>query len=316
MSPKSTALLILAAVLAFVAWTATYVVDEREQVVIVRFGKIQKVIHEPGLYFKLPVLDELVRIDDRILFFDTPDKAVQVIDGRRYLVDAITVLRVTDPRLFLERVGASLRRAQSRLEPRIEAALRAVYGRRTFDAALSKDRVAMMREIAEMVRPEARDLGIEIVDVRIRRTDLLPEVLEATYRRMKEERFAEAAQLRAVGRAKAARIRAEADRQKVELIANAQKEAEIIRGQGDAERNRIFAEAFGKDMDFFAFYRSMKAYEQSLTDGTTLVVEPKSEFFRYFDNSQEGPLKGRPAAPAPGQAGVGQAGKQAPAMTQ
>ncbi len=316
MSPKSTALLILAAILAFVAWSATYVVDEREQVVIVRFGKIQKVVHEPGLYFKLPVLDELVRIDDRILFFDTPDKAVQVIDGRRYLVDAITVLRVTDPRLFLERVGASLRRAQSRLEPRIEAALRAVYGRRTFDAALSRDRVAMMREIAEMVRPEARDLGIEIVDVRIRRTDLLPEVLEATYRRMKEERFAEAAQLRAVGRAKAARIRAEADRQKVELIANAQKEAEIIRGQGDAERNRIFAEAFGRDMDFFAFYRSMKAYEQSLTGGTTLVVEPQSEFFRYFDNSQEGPLKGRPAVPTPGAAGAGQAAKRTPAVTQ
>ncbi|HFB98287.1 MAG TPA: protease modulator HflC [Bryobacterales bacterium] len=295
MNGTRTALLVLLAAIVLAVWSATYVVDEREQIVIVRFGKIQKVVHEPGLYFKVPVLDELVRIDDRILFFDTPDKAVQVVDGRRYLVDAITVLRITDPRLFIERVGGSLARAQSRLEPRIEAALRAVYGRRTFDAALSKDRVAMMGEIAEMVRPEARDLGIEIVDVRIRRTDLLPEVLEATYKRMKEERFAEAAQLRAVGRAKAARIRAEADRRKVEMIANAQKEAEIIRGGGDAERNRIFAEAFGKDRDFFAFYRSMQAYAKSLTEGTTLVVRPSSEFFRYFDNSSEAPLKGRAA---------------------
>ncbi len=284
---------ILLAVIAFLLWSALYIVDEREQVLIVRFGKIQKVVREPGLNVKVPILDELVRVDDRILFFDTPDKAVQVVDGRRYLVDAITVLRIRDPRRFLERVGASLTRAKSRLEPRIEAALRAVYGRRTFDSALSKDREAMMREIAQMVRPEALDLGIDVVDVRIRRTDLLPEVLKDTYERMNAERFAEAAELRAVGRAKAAKITAEADRQKVEMVANAQKEAEIIRGQGDAERNAVFAKAFGKDKDFFAFYRSMKAYEQSLTSGATLVVEPKSEFFRYFGNSSERPLKGR-----------------------
>ncbi len=295
---------ILLAVIAFLLWSALYIVDEREQVLIVRFGKIQKVVREPGLNVKVPILDELVRVDDRILFFDTPDKAVQVVDGRRYLVDAITVLRIKDPRRFLERVGASLTRAKSRLEPRIEAALRAVYGRRTFDAALSKDREAMMREIARMVRPEALDLGIEVVDVRIRRTDLLPEVLKDTYERMNAERFAEAAELRAVGRAKAAKITAEADRQKVEMVANAQKEAEIIRGQGDAERNAVFAKAFSKDRDFFAFYRSMKAYEQSLTSGSTLVVEPKSEFFRYFGNSSEQPLKGRDedaATPAPAQ---------------
>ncbi len=295
---------ILLAAVAFLLWSALYIVDEREQVLIVRFGKIQKVVHEPGLNFKVPILDELVRVDDRILFFDTPDKAVQVVDGRRYLVDAITVLRIKDPRRFLERVGASLTRAKSRLEPRIEAALRAVYGRRTFDSALSKDREAMMREIAQMVRPEALDLGIEVVDVRIRRTDLLPEVLKDTYERMNAERFAEAAELRAVGRAKAAKITAEADRQKVEMVANAQKEAEIIRGQGDAARNAVFAKAFGKDRDFFAFYRSMKAYEQSLTSGSTLVVEPKSEFFRYFGNSSEQPLKGREGstgAPSPAQ---------------
>jgi membrane protease subunit HflC len=293
MNPLKSAGLILLAVALFLAWSATYVVDEREQVLVIRFGKIQKVVKEPGLNFKLPVLDELVRIDDRILYFDTPDKAVQVIDGRRYLVDAITVLRIVDATRFMERVGGSLVRAQSRLEPRIEAALRAVYGRRTFESALSKDREAMMQEIADMVRVEARDLGIEVVDVRIRRTDLLPEVLKDTYERMSAERYAEAAELRARGRAQAARITAEADRQKVETIANAQKQAEIIRGEGDAERNRIFAEVFTKDEDFFAFYRSMKAYEKSLSAGARMVVEPKSEFFRYFRNSTEKPLPGR-----------------------
>lgn len=293
MGAMRSGLLIVLGGLAFLAWSSLFIVDEREQKIVVRFGKIQKVVDKPGLYFKLPVFDELVRVDKRVLFFNTPNKAVQVVDGRRYLVDAITVLHIVDARRFLERVGASLRRAQSRLEPRIEAALRAVYGRRSFDAALSKDRRAMMDEIAAMVRKEARDLGIEVVDVRIRRTDLLPEVLKDTYERMNAERFAEAAELRATGRARAARITAEADRQKVEMLANAQREAEIIRGQGDAARNAIFAKAFTKDPDFFAFYRSMKAYEKSLTSGATVLMEPTSEFFRYFGNSTEKALPRR-----------------------
>ena len=293
MNTKGIAGLVLLAILLLVGLSAVFTVDEREQVLVIRFGKINKVVREPGLNFKVPILDELVRIDDRILYFDTPDKAVQVIDGRRYLVDAITVFRIVDPVRFKERVNASLIRAKSRLEPRIEAALRAVYGRRSFEAALSKDREAMMKEIADMVRPEARDLGIEVVDVRIRRTDLLPEVLKDTYERMSAERYAEAAQLRAQGRAKAAKITAEADRQKVEMIANAQRQAEIIRGEGDAERVKIFAEAFSKDKDFFAFWRSMKAYEESLGSGTNMVIEPTSEFFRYFNRSGENGRNGK-----------------------
>ncbi len=307
--------LILLGVIAFILWSSIFIVDQREQVLVVRFGKIQRTVTEPGLNFKLPVLDELVRVEKRIMFFKTPDKSVQVVDGRRYMVDAITVLRISDPRKFRESVGASLVRARNRLETRIEAALRAVYGRRTFDAALSKDREAMMREIASIVRPEARTLGIEVVDVRVQRTDLMPEVLKDTYERMNAERFAEAAQLRAVGRAKAAKITAEADRQKVEQVANAQRQAEVIRGAGDAERNAIFARVFGKDKKFFAFYRSMKAYEESLTKGTTLVVEPKSEFFRYFGNSSEAPLKGRaPARAAPAGNDGGSAAQQGSAQ--
>lgn len=278
--------LIIAGVAAFVIFSSTFIVDEREKALVVRLGEIKRQISEPGLYFKIPVVDELVRIEDRLLFMETNDKSVQVVDGRRYLVDAITMLRVVDPQKFRETVGASLVQARDRIETRIESALRQVYGRRTFDAALSKDRSAMMREIRDQVRPEALSLGIEIVDVRVRRTDLMPDVLKDTYERMNAERFAEAAELRAVGQAQAARIRAEADRQKVELVADAQREAEIIRGNGDAERNKVFANAFQRDPEFFSFYRTMQAYSKSLTDkDTTLILSPDSEFFRYFRQS-------------------------------
>jgi membrane protease subunit HflC len=278
--------LIVAAVVAFFIFTALFIVDEREKALVVRFGDINREINEPGLYFKWPVAEELIRIEDRMLFMETNDKSVQVVDGRRYLVDAITMLRIVDPRKFRETVGASLLQARDRIETRIESALRQTYGRRTFDSALSKDRSAMMREIRDQVRPEALSLGIEIVDVRVRRTDLMPDVLKDTYERMNAERFAEAAELRAVGQAQAARIKAEADRQKVELVADAQREAEIVRGGGDAERNNVFAEAFKRDPEFFSFYRTMQAYEKGLTDkDTTLVLSPDSEFFRYFGQS-------------------------------
>ena len=278
--------LVIAAAVAFLVFTSLFIVDEREKALVVRFGDINREISEPGLYFKIPIAEELIRIEDRMLFMETNDKSVQVVDGRRYLVDAITMLRIVDPRRFRETVGASLLQARDRIETRIESALRQTYGRRTFDAALSKDRAAMMREIRDQVRPEALSLGIEIVDVRVRRTDLMPDVLKDTYERMNAERFAEAAELRAVGQAQAARIKAEADRQKVELVADAQRESEIVRGEGDAERNKVFAEAFKRDPEFFAFYRTMQAYGKGLTDkDTTLVLSPDSEFFKYFGQS-------------------------------
>ena len=268
---------------AFLLYSSLFVLDPRENALVVRFGQIQRVEAEPGLHWKAPFIDEVVRVENRKLYFESSDMAVQVADGRRYLVDAFVVMAVADPQRFRETVGASLRLAGERIKTRLDAALRQTYGRRTFDAALSKDRAAMMREIRDQIRPEAATLGLEIVDVRIRRTDLMPEVMNDTYERMRAERFAEAAELRAVGQAEAARIRAEADRQAVELVAKARRESEIVRGEGDAERNRVFAQAFQKDPDFFAFYRSMQAYSHSLTDsGTTLVLTPDSDFFRYF----------------------------------
>lgn len=275
--------LVILAVAAFVAYSAIFIVEERQKALVTRLGEIQRTVEKPGLYFKLPLVEELVYVEDRLLFFESLDKSVQVIDGRRYNVDAIVMLRVVNAQTFRETVQASLNQARDRIETRLDAALRQTYGKRSFDVALSKDRASMMTEIRDSVRDEARSLGMEIVDVRIRRTDLMPDVLKDTYDRMNAERFAEAAQLRAVGDAQRRRIRAEAEREAVEMVAKAQRESEIIRGEGDADRNRIFAEAFERDPEFFAFYRSMQAYPKSLqgTD-TTLVLTPDSEFFRYL----------------------------------
>ncbi|GAB4236331.1 MAG: protease modulator HflC [Methyloligellaceae bacterium] len=280
--------LALAAAALFIVYSSVFVVDERQKALVIRLGQIQRAIEEPGLYFKVPIVEELLYVEDRLLFFESLDKSVQVIDGRRYNVDAITMLKIVDPRKFRETVRASLGQARDRIETRLDAALRQTYGKRSFDAALSKDRAAMMAEIRDQVRSEARSLGIEIVDVRIRRTDLMPDVLKDTYDRMNAERFAEAAQLRAIGDAQRRKIRAEAEREAVEMVSKAQREAEIIRGQGDAERNRVFADAFSRDPEFFAFYRSMLAYPKSLEgDDTTLVLTPESEFFRYLKGSTD-----------------------------
>jgi len=278
---RSIIVLILAAL--FLVYSSVFIVDEREKALVVRFGEIKRAINEPGLYFKLPFVDERIRIEDRIVFFESPDKTVQVVDGRRYQVDAITMLRIVDPQKFRETVDASLSRARDRIETRLDAALRQTYGRRTFDAALTVDRPVMMREIRDQVRGEAIPLGLDVVDVRIRRTDLLPEVLQETYDRMSAERLAEAALLRAVGESQSIKVRAEADREYTELVAMARRESEIIRGEGDGERNKVFAEAYSKDPEFFSFYRSMQAYAKSLGGGaTTLVLDPAWEFLKYF----------------------------------
>ena len=270
----------------FLAWSSLFVVDEREKALVIRFGQIQRAIDDPGLYFKFPLIEDLSVMEDRIVFAELLDRTVQVEDGRRYLVDAIAMLRIVDPILFRETVQANLLRAWTRIETRLEAGLRQTYGKRSFAAALSGDRSAMMREIRDSLRSQALSLGIEMVDVRIRRTDLLPEVLNDTYERMNAERFAEAAQLRAVGEAESRRIRAEADREAVEMISEAQREAEVVKGRADAERNRIFAESFSRDPEFFRFYRSMQAYAGSLSDsGTTFVLTPNSEFFEFFGSS-------------------------------
>lgn len=290
MSPLKTAGIIVLGAALLLAYMSFFIVDERQRALVVRFGDIQRMVDKPGLYFKIPIAEDVVYIEDRIVLWESLDKGVQVVDGRRYMVDAITLARISDSQRFRQTVGADLELARMRIETRLDAALRQTYGRRSFDAALSRDREVMMREIRDQLRGEASSLGIEIVDVRIRRTDLMPDVLEDTYNRMSSERKAEAADLRSKGEATKTRMNAETDRQVTERIAQARKEAEIIRGEGDAERNRVFAEAFRQDPEFFAFYRSMQAYARSLTtQGTTLVLRPDSEFFRYFGRGPADP---------------------------
>ncbi|WP_457937982.1 protease modulator HflC [Mesorhizobium sp. 10J20-29] len=294
---------IVLAAIVFLVFSSIFVVNERQQAIVLRFGEIVDVKKDPGLYFKLPFgffeADNVQIIDDRILRFDLDDIRVQVSGGKFYEVDAFVAYRISDARTFRQAVSGSVQLAEQRLRTRLDAALRRVYGVRGFESALSEERAAMMREVADQLRPDATSLGLQVEDVRIRRTDLTQEVSQQTFDRMKAERLAEAERLRARGREAAQRIRARADREVVEIIAEARKESEILRGEGEAQRNAVFADAFQRDPGFFEFYRSMNAYGAALQGtGTTMVLSPSSEFFRFFRNSSGLGTPG-PAAPAP-----------------
>ncbi len=294
-------LLGIVAVVVLTLWSAFFVVNEREQAIVLRFGEIVRVEKEPGLNFKLPFgfagLDTVLIIEDRLLRFDLDDIRVQVAGGKFYEVDAFMTYRISDATKFRQQVGASVQQAETRLRSRLDAALRQEYGGRGFEAALSEKRAEMMLSVRNQMRPEAENLGIEVVDVRVRRTDLTSEVSDQTFLRMSAERLAEAERIRARGQEAARRIRASADRQVVEIKAEAQREAEIIRGEGEGERNRIFAEAYTRDSEFFSFYRSMLAYKEALENSdTTLVLSPNSEFFNFFQDANGA----KPKAPASG----------------
>jgi len=289
MSNRMPIILVLLALIFYIAYNSLFVVNERQQAIVLRFGEIQRVENEPGLYFKAPLafagLDTVQIIEDRLLRFDLDDIRVQVSGGKFYEVDAFLTYRVVDGVKFRQQVSGSLQLAEQRLRTRLDAALRRVYGLRGFEAALSDDRLEMMREVRDQIRPDAASLGLKIDDVRIRRTDLTAEVSDQTFARMNAERLAEAERLRARGQEAARRIKARADRQVVEIKAAAQRDAEILRGEGEGERNAIFADAFGRDPEFFEFYRSMTAYSEALQQsGTTMVLSPNSDFFRYFQD--------------------------------
>lgn len=309
-------LIIGAIVLAalYVLFSSIYIVNEREQAIVMRFGQITAVNTEPGLYFKVPtdIVDSVQIVEDRLLRYAIDDMTVQVSGGAFYEVDAFLTYRIANPRLFRERALGQLTVVEDRIATRFDAALRQVYGLREFNAALSEQRPQMMREARDLIYPDMVELGIEIVDVRILRTDLAREVEERTFERMRAERLAEAALLRARGQEQAQSLRAIADRQAVEIVAAATRDAEIIRGEGDAERNSIFAAAFGQDPEFFEFYRSMAAYRTALGGtGTTMVLSPDSEFFRYFGSNGELP-EASTSFPTP----IGPSGeRQAPATT-
>ncbi|MFB9947227.1 protease modulator HflC [Rhizobium puerariae] len=305
-SNRLPAILIGFAVILLLVYSSVFVVNEREQAIVVRFGQIQDVKREPGIYFKLPFAfmdaDRVQYVEDRALRFDLDNIRVQVRGGAFYEVDAFVVYAINDPRRFRETVSGDRESAESRLRTRLDAALRRVYGLRNFDAALSDERSSMMQEVRTDLSSAAETLGLSIRDVRIRRTDLTQEVSQQTFQRMRAERLAEAELIRARGNEEGQRRRAIADRQVVEIVSQAQRDSEILRGEGDAERNRIFGEAFQRDPGFFEFYRSMRAYVASLADkGTTMVLSPNSEFFKFFNSSDgvQPQAATPPASPAP-----------------
>lgn len=274
-------------ILLFILYSSVFVVNERQQAIVLRFGEIKRLIKEPGLYFKIPttIVETAQIVEDRLIRLDLEDITLQVSGGKFYVVDAFVVYRIEDLALFRERAAGNLQQAENLLRTRLNDGLRDVYGRRGFEAALSEERNEMMFEVRDLLIPQVSAFGLQVRDVRVRRTDLTPEVSQQTFDRMSAERLAEAERLRARGREAEQRIKAIADRQAVEVVAEAQRDAEILRGEGDAERNRLFADAFGRDPEFFEFYRSMSAYEKALENtGTTLVLSPDSEFFRYFKN--------------------------------
>lgn len=280
----------------YVLVSSLFIVNEREQAIVTRFGEITREIRDPGIYFKIPTdfIETVQIIDKRLLRYDLDRIRLQVSGGQFYIVDAFITYRIENPTRFRQTVLGSLQLAEQRISTRFESALRGVYGLREFDAALSEQRAEMMREARDVVAADMSELGIEVVDVRILITDLTPEVSAQTYERMKAERLAEAAFLRARGQEQAQILRAIADRQAVEVVSAANRDSEIIRGEGDAERNRIFALAYSQDEAFFEFYRSMEAYRNALIDGnTTMMLSPDSEFFRFFGTN------GMPSFPPP-----------------
>jgi len=302
MSNRFTGVVVVLAIAAFVLWNSLFVVREGSQAVVTRFGEIQRVVNEPGLYFKLPLsfagADNIQVLPDRLLRLDLDNIRVQVSGGAFYEVDAFLVYQISDAARFRQTVSGSVAQAEQRLRTRFDAAIRRVYGLRSFEAALSEERGQMMVEVRDQIRPDAASLGLDLQDVRIRRTDLTQEVSQQTFARMRAERLAEAERVRARGRVSAREIRAAADREVSETVASARRDSEILQGEGEAERTATFANAYQRNPEFFEFYRSMQAYRTALENGgTTMVLAPDSEFFRYFQNDGAGGAQ--PSAPQP-----------------
>ncbi|PXW67975.1 protease FtsH subunit HflC [Loktanella sp. PT4BL] len=285
---KSAFLLPAVAVVLIGALSSVFVVDEREKALVLQFGQIVSVKEDPGLGFKIPLIQEVVRYDDRILSRDLEPLEVTPADDRRLVVDAFARYRIVDVEQFRRAVGTGGEEAAARrLDSILRAETREVLGSVTSNDILSVDRAALMLRIRNQAIEEARPLGLQVLDVRLKRTDLPMENLNATYERMKAERDREAADERARGNEAAQRIRAGADRTVIELVSEAERESQIIQGEADARRNEIFAQAFGADPEFFEFYRSMTAYQRSLTPGnSTMVLSPDNEFFNYLKSDQ------------------------------
>ena len=268
--------------------SSVFIVDERETALVLQFGRIVSVKTEPGLAFKIPLVQEVVRYDSRILSRDIDPLEITPLDDRRLMVDAFARYRIVDVNQFRQAVGVGgIPAAENRLDSILKAQIRQILGSVSSNDILSTDRAALMLRIRNGAIDEAGALGIEIIDVRLKRTDLPNNNLAATFARMRAEREREAADEIAHGNEAAQRVRASADRTQLEIVSDAKRQSEIIRGEADAKRNAIFAEAFGADPEFFEFYRSLAAYRVSLKSGnSTMIMSPNSEFFDYLKSDK------------------------------
>ena len=274
----------LLAVVVAVVFFSVFIVKEVNQAIVLQFGDPKRIITSPGLNFKIPFIQNVVYLDKRILNLDATPEEVIASDQKRLIVDAFARFKIIDPLKFYISVGDE-RVARSRLATIINSRIRNVLGQQELQTLLSKDRSKQMTLIKEGVNAEAQNFGINIVDVRIKRADLPQANSDAIYRRMQTEREREAKEFRAKGAEMAVTITSTADKEVTVLLAEAQKKSEIMKGEGDGLRNKIFAEAFGRDPEFFAFYRAMQAYETALIGGdTSLILSPDSEFFKFFGN--------------------------------
>lgn len=273
---------------AIVLLDSLFVVPQTEQAIIIQFGDPKRVIQEPGLHVKIPFIQRVVSYDNRLLGLDPPAKEVLLSDKKRIVVDTLLRFKIVNPLLFYQALQTE-EMAHSRLSDASVSSLRDVLGKHDMKTILSPERTKIMAQIRDEVNSKAKAFGVEVIDVRIRRADLPEETSQAVYARMRSEREREAKEFRAQGQQMNQKIKAEADRDKVRIIAEAQKNAQVLRGEGDREAARIWAKASQKDKDFYAFYRSLEAYKNTMKDGgTSLVVSPDSEFFRFFGSLPAG----------------------------
>ena len=285
-------------VAGILAMSALFIVDQTQEALVLQFGQPRRVIRDPGLWVKRPFLEDVILYDNRLLDFEPPPEEVIVSDQKRLVVDTYTRYRITDPLLFFQTVNSEAA-VRARLSAMVNGSLRRVLGNVTLSALLSNQRSTIMKQIRDEVSDQGKWFGIEVVDVRIRRADLPEENSQAIYARMVSERQQQAAQYRAEGAEAAQTVRANADRERTVLLAEAQRDAQRVRGEGDAESIKTYADAFGQDKEFFAFYRSMQAYRDALNGHTTsFVLTPDTGFLRFFENLDGAAKTGAPGTAA------------------
>ncbi len=277
---------VVIAVILIVGSSSLYTIQETEQGIVLQFGDPKQVVTEPGLHFKLPFVQNVVIYDKRVLLFENPSQEVIASDQKRLVIDAFAFYRIVNPLEFYQAVGTE-DIARARLSNLLNASMRQLIGTVPLVDVISGERERLMGDIRIRINREAQQFGVDVIDVRIKRADLPAENSQAIYQRMQTEREREAREIRAQGEEQSLRIRAEADRTRTVLISEARRQSEITRGEGDGEAVRIFADAFGQDVEFFTFYRTMQAYRTALNaDDTTIILSPDGDFLQYFNNVQ------------------------------